>query len=235
MKLLISTSKNDEIIYNNVKLLIIKCLKNKYLKMNNPSFTTRKTISDTMTLLILSGVFYHWPTCIQDLINESMKENLEFCYIVLRAIGSIDLFIHYKRKNASEEYDDSINISQKEKIQIQEKLIENKDFVINFILNIFNNINNINNENLKKIIINQLFETTRCWTTFDLNLLKNNNISEMIFSIVNSNFLENPETFSDMICESISNQIILKYIEILILKKMRLQKCYPKNYQNQSI
>ena len=204
MKLLISTSKNDEIIYNNVKLLIVKCLKNKYLKMNNPSFTTRKTISDTMTLLILSGVFYHWPTCIQDLINESMKENLEFCYIVLRAIGSIDLFIHYKRKNASEEYDDSINISQKEKIQIQEKLIENKDFVINFILNIFNNINNINNENLKKIIINQLFETTRCWTTFDLNLLKNNNISEMIFSIVNSNFLENPETFSDMICESIS-------------------------------
>ena len=203
MKLLLSTSKKDEEIYNNVKLMIIKCLKNKYLKMNNPSYTTRKTISDSLTLLILSGVFYHWPTCIQDLINESIKENWEFCYIVLRALGSIDLMIHYNRKNALDEYDDSINISQKEKKQIKDKLIDNKDLVINFILNIYKNINNIKNENLKKIIINQLFETTRCWTSFELNLLKNNSISEMIYSILNSNFLENPDNFSEMICESI--------------------------------
>ena len=225
IKLLLSTNKKDEEIYNNVKILIIKCLKDKYLKMTNPSYTVRKTISDSLTLLILSGVFYHWPTCIEDLINESMKENIEFCYIVLRALGSIDLLIHYNRKNTKEEYDDSIIISQKEKMQIKDKLVEKKELVVNFILNIYQNINNIQDENLKKIIIKQLFETTRCWTTFDLNLLKSKNVSGMIYSILNSNFLENPENFSNMIIESINNSNNSKiYKNICVDKNSTIEK-----------
>jgi hypothetical protein len=89
-------------------------------------------------------------------------------------------------------------------MKIRDKLIENKDLVINFILKIYTNINNIKNDILKKIIINQLFETTRCWTSFGLNLLINNNISQMIYSFLNSNVLENCDNFSEMICESLN-------------------------------
>lgn len=35
-------------------------------------------------------------------------------------------------------------------MQIKDKLIENKDIVINFLLNIYNNIGNFQNETLKK-------------------------------------------------------------------------------------
>ena len=100
-----------------------------------------------------------------------------------------------------------------------DKLIENKDIVINFLLNIYNNIGNFQNETLKKRIITGLFDTTKSWINFDLYFLKNINISKMIYSIINSYVLENPEKFSNMICDSIVNsnnakQTMLKYISI---------------------
>ena len=86
MRLLLSTNPKDSEIYRNVKNLIIDSIKNKYLKINNPSNRVRKTIADSLTLIILSGIFYHWNTCIQDLINECMRQgNLEYIFIVLRA------------------------------------------------------------------------------------------------------------------------------------------------------
>lgn len=205
IKLLLSINPKEANYYKKVKLLIMKCITDKYLKMNNPTIIMRD-MADSLTVLILSGIFYHWPTCIQDLINESMKNSVEFCYLVLRALGDIDLLIHYNRENTKDEsYEDSIIISQKEKMQIKDKLIENKDIVINFLLNIYNNIGNFQNENLKKRIITGLFDTTKSWINFDLYLLKNQEISKMIYSIINSYVLENPEKFSSMICYSIVN------------------------------
>ena len=204
---LLSTNSKDVEIYKNVKFLILNCIKNKYLKINNPNTIIRKNISDSLTIVILSGIIYHWTSSIQDLINEcSNLGNLEYIYIVLRALGSIDYLLHYRREILVEEnYEDSIKISQKDKIQIKIKLIENKNIVINFLLNIYSNINNIGNENFRRIMISQLFDTTKCWTNFELNLLKSENISKMIFSILNSNLLENPENFSNMICDTINN------------------------------
>ena len=204
---LLSKNDKDREIYKNVKFLIINCIKNKYLKMNNPNNIIRKNISDSLTLIILSGIIYHWPSSIQDLINEcSNQGNIEYIYIVLRALGSIDYLLHYRREIlVDENYEDSIKISQKDKIQIKAKLIENKNIVINFLLNIYNNINNIGNENFRRIMISQLFDTTKCWTNFELNLFKSENISKMIYTIINSNLLENPDSFSNMICDTINN------------------------------
>ena len=94
IRLLLSIDPKDSEYYKKVKLLIMKCIRDKYLKMKNPTRIMRD-IADSLTLLILSGIFYHWPTCIEDLIKESMQGNLEFCYLVLRALGDIDLLIHY--------------------------------------------------------------------------------------------------------------------------------------------
>jgi hypothetical protein len=217
----LSTNLKDSEIYRNVKNLIIDSIKNKYLKMNNPSNNVRKTISDSLTLIILSGIFYHWTTCINDLINECTTQgNLEYIFIVLRALGSIDLLIHYNNETTKEEsYEDSIKISQKEKMQIKDKLIENKNIVIKFLLTIYNNINNFTNENLRKIMISQLFDTTKCWTNFELNLLKNENISKMIYSIMNINVLENPENFSNMICDTINNSNCSKIYKSMVVDK----------------
>lgn len=189
--------------------------------MNNPSNMVRKTISDSLTLIILSGIFYHWPTCIQDLINESSSNgNLEFIFIVLRALGSIDLIIHYNNETTKDEsYEDSIKISQKEKMQIKDKLIENKNIVIKFLLFVYNNINNFKDENLRKIMISQLFDTTKCWTNFELNFFKSENISKMIYTIMNTNIVENPENFSHMICDTINNSNNSKIYKSIIVDK----------------
>ena len=201
---LLSINPKDIDIYKKVKILILNCIKNKYFKMNNPNSLIRKNISDSLTLVILSGIIYHWTNAIQDLINECTSQgNLEYIYIVLRALGSIDYLLHYRREIVEENYEDSIKITQKEKIQIKDKLIENKNIVINFLLNIYNNINSIGNENFRRIMISQLFDTTKCWINFELNIFKTENISKMIYTIVNSNNLENPETFSEMICDII--------------------------------
>ena len=104
-------------------------------------------------------------------------------------------------------------------MQIKDKLIENKDLVINFLLNIYNNLNVIQNERLQKIIVAQLFDTTKCWTNFGLNLLKSKNISKMIFAIMDSSILEFPENFSEMIIDSINNSMNSK-----VYKNMTVQK-----------
>jgi hypothetical protein len=221
IKQLLSISDKDAQIYIYIKNLIITCIKEKYLKMNEPSNRVRKTISDCLTIIIISGIFYHWKTCINDLITECTSlGNLEYKYVVLRALGSIDLLIHYNREISTEEnYEDSIKISQKEKIQIKDKLIENKDIVINFILYIFKDINNFKNEEFRKTIVTQLLDTTKCWTNFELNLLKSEKISNMVYFIADSNILENPENFSNMIIDTIKNSNNCKIYRTMVVDR----------------
>ena len=221
ISLLLSINAKDAQIYSNVKNLILGIIKNKYLLLKFPENMIRKTVSDSLTVIILSGIFYHWTTCIEDLINECTTQgNLEFIYIVLRALGSIDLLIHYNNERyIDESYEDSVKISQKEKSLIKDKLIENRKFVINFLLNIYNNLNSISNDNFKKIMISQLFDTTKCWTTFELNLLKSPDVAKMIYTIMNSNVLENPEYFSNMISDAINNSNNCKIYKDITVKK----------------
>lgn len=221
ISLLLSINAKDAQIYTNVKNLILGIIKNKYLLLKFPENMIRKTVSDSLTVIILSGIFYHWTTCIEDLINECTTQgNLEFIYIVLRALGSIDLLIHYNNERyIDESYEDSVKISQKEKSLIKDKLIENRKFVINFLLNIYNNLNSISNDNFKKIMISQLFDTTKCWTTFELNLLKSPDVAKMIYTIMNSNVLENPEYFSNMISDAINNSNNCKIYKDITVKK----------------
>ena len=132
LKTNISLLLKDFNIYKNVKDLFINCIKNKYLKMNNPSTIMMKTVSDCLTIVIVCGVKDHWPTCIEDLINESLKENINYCYTILRALGSIDYIINYNGDIlVGQDYEDSVIISERDKLEIKDKLIENKDLVIN--------------------------------------------------------------------------------------------------------
>jgi hypothetical protein len=59
VSLLLSTNQKDCHIFINVKNIFIKCIKNKYLKMNNPSKTMMKTISDCLSIIIICGVYHH--------------------------------------------------------------------------------------------------------------------------------------------------------------------------------
>ena len=193
-------------IYQEIKILLLECIKDKYLKMNNPDHIVRKTISDLLSIIILSGISYHWPKCIEDMINETPFQNIEFCYIVLRALGSIDILINYKKEiSIDKKYEDLIKISPKHEKQIKEKLIEKNDLVERFLLFVYNNINTIKNEEMSQKFIEQLFDTAKCWTNFELNLLKSDKISIMIYSIIDSYNIKNPIIFSDMICDSICN------------------------------
>ena len=207
ISLLLSTNAKDAEIYKGVKNLILGIIKYKYLNIKEPGKLIRKTISDSLTVIIISGIFYHWTTCIEDLIKECYSSgNLEYIYIVLRALGSIDLLIHYNSEILKDEaYEDSVKISQKGKQQIKDKLIDNRKFVIDFLLNIYKHIGNISNINFRKIIVSQLFDTTKCWINFGLNLLKNSDISQMIYTIMEYCILENPEYFSNMIIDTINN------------------------------
>ena len=204
MDYLCSIKDKESEIYNDIKNYVIKCL-NKYLNINNPDNLIRKNISDILMIILLSGLFYCWPNSIEDLINETKNSNLnngiEFCYIVLRALGSIDLLINKKEIS----FEKTIYISEKEKY-LSKKLIEKKNIVKDFLLDIYNNINNISNENMKQKIIVQLLDTTKCWTNFELDLLKLPHISKMIYSIINSINLDNPLSFSEMICDSIKKK-----------------------------
>ena len=201
MDYLCSIKDKESEIYNDIKNYVIKCL-SKYLNINNPDHLIRKNISDILMIILLSGLFYCWPNSIEDLINETKNSNLnngiEFCYIVLRALGSIDLLINKKEIS----FEKTIYISEKEKY-LSKKLIEKKNIVKDFLLDIYNNINNISNENMKQKIIVQILDTTKCWTNFELDLLKLPHISKMIYSIINSINIENPLSFSEMICDSI--------------------------------
>ena len=121
-------SKDNAIIYENIKKLILECL-SKYLKMSKPKNSTSSSMADCITALILSGIIDHWKSCISDLIDECMKGNKVLCFIVLRALADIDLLIHYS-KTEEDSYNNPISIQTVDKMKIEQKLIDNNVLVI---------------------------------------------------------------------------------------------------------
>lgn len=215
MKLL-STEQKDSQLYIQIKNSILKLIKEKYLSNSNFfSDLLKKNISDCLSVLIISGIFHNWMNCIPELIEESSK-NAEFCYITLRALSDIDLLLSINNSyninkqnenfNTEEIYtESSVNIQSKQKLQIKDKLIDSKKLVINFMLSAYRNINGFQNDKLKNNIINSIIDLTKCWTHFDLYLLKSPEVYQMIFNIINNYQIKNFKKFSEMICESITN------------------------------
>ena len=194
----------DENLYHKIKSLIfIKCITEKYLKMQKKTETIYRNISDSVTILILSGIFHHWNTIISDLIKQSYM-SMDFCDLTLRALGDIDIFVQFKKETDDSAAQINEIIHQKERYQIKDKLIENKDIVINFIMLVYKNINIFNNnEKMKLNILTSIIDIIKCWTFFDLNLLKTPTVYQIVYSIIKTNKIKNLEKFYEMCYESI--------------------------------
>ena len=201
-KLLLSMDPKNKGIYDNIKILIMKCLE-RYLTMNNPDKLMTRYVADCLSVLILGGVFYHWTSCIPDLINESMKSNLNLCYLVLRALADIDILIHYNRIE-EESYTSPLIISNGERMQIKDKLINHNEIVIKYIIYIYNGIKNISDENNKNRFISAILDTVRCWANFKINILKQLDLAKIVYFIMNNYFIEIPEKFSFLVMDCIS-------------------------------
>ena len=201
-KLLLSMDPKNKGIYDNIKILIMKCLE-RYLTMNNPDKLMTRYVADCLSVLILGGVFYHWTSCIPDLINESMKSNLNLCYLVLRALADIDILIHYNRIE-EESYTSPLIISNGERMQIKDKLINHNEIVIKYIIYIYNGIKNISDENNKNRFISAILDTVRCWANFKINILKQLELAKIVYFIMNNYFIEIPEKFSFLVMDCIS-------------------------------
>ena len=201
-KLLLSMDPKNKGIYDNIKILIMKCLE-RYLTMNNPDKLMTRYVADCLSVLILGGVFYHWTSCIPDLISESMKSNLNLCYLVLRALADIDILIHYNRIE-EESYTSPLIISNGERMQIKDKLINHNEIVIKYIIYIYNGIKNISDENNKNRFISAILDTVRCWANFKINILKQLELAKIVYFIMNNYFIEIPEKFSFLVMDCIS-------------------------------
>ena len=202
-KLLLSTNPKNKGIYQNIKTLIMKCLE-RYLRMNNPNKLITTYIAECLSILILSGVFYHWTSCIPDLIEESMNSNLTLCYLVLRALADIDILIYYNRIEEEEEYTNPLIINNGERLQIKDKLINNNEIVMKYIIFIFNGIKDISDDNNKNRFISTILDTVRCWANFKINILKNLELAEIIYFIMNNYIIEIPKKFSFLVMDCIS-------------------------------
>ena len=150
-KTLLPSNPQHITIYQNVKTIIIKCLE-KYLTMKNPPKFITINIADCFSILILSGVFSNWTTCISELIEESKRKNiLIIYYIVLRALADINILIYYRKKYEEDDEDgEDIKLTQPlllidgERMKIKGELINNNKIVIEYIIDIYNKIKNIN-------------------------------------------------------------------------------------------
>ena len=201
-KLLLSMDPKNKGLYDNIKILIMKCLE-RYLNMNNPHKLLTIYIADCLSVLILAGVFYHWTSCIPDLINESMKSNLNLCYIVLRALADIDILIHYNRIE-EESYSNPLIISHGERMQIKDKLINHNEIVMKYIIYIYDGIKNISDDNNKNRFISAILDTVRCWADFKINILKQLELAKIVYFIMNNYCIENPDKFSFLVMDCIS-------------------------------
>lgn len=190
--ILIARNKKEQETYNVIKSLIFKCVKERYLNLKNPSYIMRKNICDCLSILILSGINYSWPSCITDLIKEAINGCPELSFIVLRSLADIDLIINFQENN-DDTWDDYLNFEQKEKSMIKNKLISHNETILEFIGLIYQNLNKFE-QNLKNRIICSIIDLLKLWTQFRINILTTPDISKLIFNLIEKTEENNKET-----------------------------------------
>ena len=206
---LISTNIKQQNIYNDIKALILECLKKRYLNLGNPTYIMRNYICDCLSILIISGITCSWQTCIQDLINEAKSgNNPELIFIALRSIADCSIIMNFYGKETDDEYwDDNLNIQNKQKNEIKNKLMENSDLILTFIDAVYSNINKL--EKLKNRIIKAIIDLIAFWTQLNLNILTNNKVYITVMNLINmtedeNDKFENLKSVAELINTSIT-------------------------------
>ena len=127
-------------------------------------------------------------------------------------------------------WDDNLNIEDKKKNEIKDKLMSKSGIILEFINKVYMDINKFEKK-LKTRIIGTIVDLIIFWTQFNLNILKNNNISNMVMDLMHQSINEeNPE-----------NILILKHIAELLNKTIgssqdsRIYELYGKIGDNDSI
>ena len=205
---LISTNINQQNIYNDIKSLILECLKKRYLNLDNPTYIMRNYICDCLSILIISGITCSWKTSIQDLINEAKSGNQELIFIALRSIADCSVIINFYEKETDDNYwDDNLNMEEQEKNEIKNKLMENTELIFDFIGAVYSNITKLEKK-LKNRIIRAIIDLIAFWTQLNLNILTNNNVYITIMNLINqtdeeSDKIENLKSVAELINTSI--------------------------------
>ena len=221
---LVLANKNNQNIYNDIKRLILECLKKRYLSLDNPTYIMRNYICDCISILIISGITCSWKTCIQDLIAETKNGNPELIFIALRSIADCNIIMNFYTKEIKDEetndwdWNDNLNIKNDEKNKIKDKLKENTDIVFDFISCVYSNINKIEKA-LKNRIIKAIIDLTIFWTNLNLNILTNQNIFIIMMELINidedeKDKFENLKSLAELINSSISNSSNRKLYEM---------------------
>ena len=226
---LVSTNKNQKRIYEDIKNLIFECVKKRYLNLDNPSYIMRKNICDCISILIISGITCSWTESIKDLIKEANTGNPEMTFIALRSIADCDLIMNfYESKNEKENddnyWDDNLNFHNDQKLEIKNKLMENREIVFSFIKNVYMNINKFE-KNLKNRIIKAIIDLFAFWTQLNLNILTNQNIT-FILELINMtedecDLFEHLKSFAEVLNNN-----------ILISRNCKLYEFYDKVIEN---
>ena len=247
---LISKCEKDISIYKDIKTLIFQCVNTRYLELDNPTNIMENTICDCISILIISGITHSWENCIEELIQNAEISNnnkQKLIYICLKAVadcGEIMNFIKEEKEddngrdnsnkndnNDIEEFwDDKLNIEDKKKNEIKDKLMSKSGIIIDFINKVCMDIDKFEKK-LKARIIKTIVDLIKFWTQFNLNILKNNNLSNLIMDFIHQSInQENPE-----------NILILKHIAELLNKAIgssqdcRIYELYGKIGDNDSI
>ena len=239
-----------DLLKKHILTLIFQCVNTRYLELDNPTNIMENTICDCISILIISGITHSWENCIEELIQNAEISNnnkQKLIYICLKAVadcGEIMNFIKEEEEddngrdnsnkndnNDIEEFwDDKLNIEDKKKNEIKDKLMSKSGIIIDFINKVYIDINKFEKK-LKARIIKTIVDLIIFWTQFNLNILKNNNLSNLIMDFIHQSInQENPE-----------NILILKHIAELLNKAIgssqdcRIYELYGKIGDNDSI
>ena len=231
---LISTNENQINIYEDIKSLIFECVNKRYLELENPSYAMKNFICGCISILIISGITHSWQNCIEDLIlnAERNKNNKpELIYICLKSIADCNSIMNFMNKDDNDEYwDDSLNFKSTKKMDIKDKLKSKERIIFEFINKVYLEFNNYE-KNLKNRIMKAIVDIIIFWTQFELNILTNDSISNLIMDFTHQAIIEeNPDNIQTLksIAELVNETIISS-------QNCRLYEFYGKIEENDSI
>ena len=149
---------------------------------NNKKNLIIERICYTMSIIILLGCCSFWPDAIDYMINFG-KKTLKHTYLMAIIFG-----------NCNNELKDLL-LSKKQDFLIKNLFIQKKDEFKNLINTIFINTNNIDKKLYKKTV-----DLAKNLTSFEVNILHIPNLIKIVLNDININ---NIDSLSELICESI--------------------------------